>query len=122
VINYDGRRFRPVSAAGADVADQVATYRQEGPLIWGEFRGGGVRRGALAGTCVPDGALDFAYCMVLDGAQIVSGRCHSTPESRADGGIDLREVWERYGPDSCSGVSRLTEIKTPIGDLPLEEA
>lgn len=107
MINYDGRRFRP---AEADATTRTATYRQDGPLIWGEFAGGGVQRGSLAGTAADDGQLDFAYCMVTDAGEVISGRCHSRPEFRPDGGIDLREDWERYGPNAARGISRLTEI------------
>ncbi len=75
MISYDGRRFRPEGAT-----DPVVTYRQEGDLLWAEIPpGSGVRRGSLAGRCAPDGVLDFAYCMVLDDGEVVSGRCHSTP-------------------------------------------
>ena len=109
MIDYDGRRFRP---AEPGEAGRVAVYRQQGDLLWGEFAGGRARRGSLTGTCAPDGTLDFAYCMVLDGGEVVSGRCRSTPELRADGGVNLREVWQRYGPHAATGVSYLTEIRT----------
>ena len=118
MINYDGRRFRPVEA---DAADRTAIYQQDGPVVWGEFTGGGVRHGSLAGTSAPGGELDFAYCMVLDSGEIVSGRCHSRPELRADGGIDLRENWERYGPNAGRGVSYLREITEPTDRVLVEE-
>lgn len=107
MINYDGRRFRP---AEAGAASRTAIYRQAGPVVWGEFTGGGVQRGSLAGTAAEDGQLDFAYCMVTDSGEVISGRCHSSPELRPDGGIDLREDWERYGPNASRGISRLSEI------------
>ncbi len=106
MINYDGRRFRPVGPEG----DRVAVYRQDGDLLWGEFSGGRARRGTLAGTCEPDGRLDFAYCMVLDSGEIISGRCHSTPRLLADGRIQLDEQWERYGRHAATGTSQLEEI------------
>jgi hypothetical protein len=108
VIDYDGRRFRP---AEADAEGRTAVYRQDGDLLWGTFSGGRARRGTLSGVCAPDGTLDFAYCMVLDDGEVVSGRCHSTPELRADGGVDLREEWERYGKHAAMGVSYLKEIR-----------
>jgi hypothetical protein len=105
VISYDGRRFRPEGAT-----EPVVTYRQEADLLWAEIpAGGGVRRGCLAGRCAPDGALDFAYCMVLDDGEVVSGRCHSTPMRRPGGGLRIREEWERYGANAATGVSYLEE-------------
>jgi hypothetical protein len=109
VINYDARRFRPAGGEPGE-GDRVAVYRQDGDLLWGEFLGGRARRGALAGRCAPDGTLDFAYCMVLDSGEVISGHCSSTPEFLPDGRIQLRETWERYGQHAGTGVSYLEEI------------
>jgi hypothetical protein len=109
MINYDGKRFRPM-AAGTAEEHRVAVYRQEGDLVWGEFVGGRARRGMLAGSCGADGTLDFAYCMVLDSGEVISGRCRSTPRILDDGRIQLDEVWERYGRHASTGVSCLEEI------------
>ena len=106
-INYDGRRFRP---AESTENGRVAVYRQDGDLLWGEFTGGRARRGALTGTCEPDGRLEFAYCIVLESGDVISGHCRSTPTLLDDGRIQLDEVWERYGEHAAAGVSRLLEI------------
>jgi hypothetical protein len=108
VINYDGRRFRPVEDGEGG---RVAVYRQDGDLIWGEFTGGKARRGSLTGTCAPDGKLDFAYCMVLDGGEVISGHCTSIPRILDDGRIQLDEVWQRFGTHESVGISRLQEIR-----------
>lgn len=109
MINYDGRRFRAVSAA-PDSEATVALYRQEGSLLWGESAGGDVLRGSLTGVCADDGIIDFAYTMVLRGGEVVAGRCLSTPEELPDGRIRLHEKWERYGPGGDTGVSYLEEL------------
>ncbi|MEU4803943.1 hypothetical protein [Actinosynnema sp. NPDC023587] len=109
MINYNGKRFRPV-ADGAPEESRVAVYHQDGDLLWGEFLGGKARRGALTGTAGADGSLDFAYCMVLDDGDVVSGHCRSTPNVLSDGRIRLDEVWERFGAHASSGVSVIEEI------------
>jgi hypothetical protein len=109
-IDYDGRRFSPADGIAGEES-RVAIYRQHGDLLWGEFSGGHARRGALTGTCDADGTLDFAYCLVLEGGEVISGRCHSTPVVLADGRIRLHEQWERYGSHASSGVSLLEEIR-----------
>ncbi|HEU5471307.1 MAG TPA: hypothetical protein VFV67_11685 [Actinophytocola sp.] len=109
MINYNGRRFGPADAP--EESGRVALYRQEGDLLWGEFTGGLARRGSLAGTCGPDGRLDFAYCMVLESGEVISGHCTSMPRILDDGRIQLDEVWQRYGPHQAVGVSRLHEIR-----------
>jgi len=108
-LNYDGRRFSPADGVAGECS-RVAVYRQDGNLLWGAFSGGQVRRGALTGTCAPDGTLDFAYCMVFERGEIVSGRCHSTPTVLSDGRIRLHEEWERYGAGGSRGVSSIEEL------------
>ena len=107
-LDYDGRRFSPSDGVPGE-SSRVAVYRQNGDLLWGEISGGRVRRGALTGTCAPDGTLDFAYCMVFEGGEIVSGRCCSTPTVLADGRIRLHEEWQRYGVAGRRGVSSIEE-------------
>jgi hypothetical protein len=106
-VNYDGRVFRP---GGEDSGGTRARYHQDGDLVWGEFAGGHVRRGSLAGTCSPDGVIVFAYTMVLDNGEVISGRCRSTPHLLEDGRIRLSEDWERFAPRHETGVSYIEEI------------
>lgn len=110
MINYDGRRFQP--ADEPDAGDRVATYRQDGEVLWGEFAGGRARRGALTGTCRADGSLEFTYCMVLESGELISGHCASTPRILDDGRIQLDEVWQRYGPNASTGTSALREVRS----------
>jgi hypothetical protein len=112
MVNYDGRTFR-VGGQGTAPVPQ-ARYHQDGNLVWAEFAGGHVRGGSLVGTCSPDGTLDFAYCMVYDSGEIVSGGCHSTPQFLDDGRIRLNEEWERYAPHADRGFSFLDEVDPRI--------
>jgi hypothetical protein len=106
-LDYDGRRFRPVTA---DDQAPAAHYHQAADLLWADFSGGHVRRGTLVGTCKDDGVLDFGYSMVTDGGDVITGRCHSIPELLSDGRIRLTEHWERFPPHASSGVSYLEEV------------
>jgi hypothetical protein len=113
-IDYDGRLFAPAGGDPAD-RDRRATYRQDGDLLAGEFSGGRARAGRLTGLVAADGTLDFAYSMVLDGGEVVSGRCLSTPRLLPDGRIQLQETWERYGPGADTGVSVIEELVAESG-------
>lgn len=108
MIDYDGRRFR--AAGHADGNGPVATYRQRGDLLWGDFSGGDVRRGSLTGLCRPDDSVEFAYTMVLADGSVLAGHCESTPEVLPDGRVLLHEKWERFGAHADSGTSELEEI------------
>ena len=106
-IDYDGRRFRRRGAADG----VVASYRQEGDLVWAEFSGGHVLRGTLTGLRDANDALNFAYTMVLASGDIISGHCVNTPELGPDGSLTLREEWERYGRHAASGTDFLEEVR-----------
>jgi hypothetical protein len=108
-IDYDGRRFRKLASADG----VTARYHQQDDLIWADFAGGPVRRGSVNGVCGPDGTLRLAYTMVLDGGEVIAGHTVNTPEQAGDGGLVLREEWERYGPHAETGVSYLAEVTEP---------
>jgi hypothetical protein len=105
-FSYDGRRFRVAGTGDAP----LARYHQREGVLWGEFAGGKVQRGALAGSATPEGVIDFGYSMLLTGGELVIGRCHSEPELLADGRIRLVEHWERYSPHAATGISCLEEL------------
>ena len=114
MIRYDKTTFRVRGEADSPVAH----YHQEGDLVWAEFGGGRARRGAVVGTCDPDGVLLLTYCMVLRGGDLISGQCLSTPELLPDGRILLTEQWERYGRHAATGISYLEQVPVshPIPD------
>jgi hypothetical protein len=105
-INYEGRRFR--KRGGGD--GTVAQYRQDGDLVWAEFGGGRVRRGTVIGVCSPDGVLRLGYTMVFTSGEVITGHTVNTPQWQPDGGLVLREEWERYGEHAAEGVSYLEEV------------
>jgi len=112
VINYDGRTFRsadPETANGAGLGP-IGHYHQNGERVWAEFAGGAVAKGALVGTCTPDGSLTLAYCQLLQDGQVVAGRCTSTPQVLNDGRIRLREQWWRFDHACSCGVSYIEEV------------
>ena len=111
MIDYDGKRFRPVGHGGGT----VATYRQRGDLLWGDFSGGEIRRGSLTGLCRPDDSVEFAYTMVLADGTVLAGHCVSTPEVLPDGRVRLHEKWERFGAHADSGTSEIEEVSESVG-------
>lgn len=111
MINYDGRLFRKTDDTAPD--SPLVRYNQSGDLVWAEFAGGPVRRGSMAGTCAPDGTIDFAYSMVMAGGEVISGQCVSTPQLLPGGYVRLHERWERYGTHAASGTSYLEEVAGP---------
>jgi hypothetical protein len=113
-ISYDGRVFRSAAAETADPSGTgpLCHYHQDGDVIWGEFAGGRVVRGSIAGRSDKDGVLRFAYCQLLDDGSVMSGACTSYPTVHPDGRIRLDEHWERFGEHADKGTSVIEE---PLG-------
>ncbi len=107
MINYDGREFRSLDPAEASA---IARYHQDGDLLWGDFAGGSVRHGSLAGRTLAGDELEFAYSCVLITGEVISGRCRSSPQLLADGRLRLSESWIRYGADASTGTSQIEQL------------
>jgi hypothetical protein len=105
-INYEGREFRK----SGDDDGTVVRYHQDGDLVWTNFTGIQIRRGAVTGLCGPDGTLRLAYTMVLATGAVISGHTMNIPELKPDGRLVLREEWERYGEHAATGTSYLEEV------------
>jgi len=110
MISYEGRIFRKAG----DSEGTVARYHQDGDLVWADFNGGKVRRGAVTGRCAPDGTLQLAYTMVLDTGEVIAGHTVNTPQRQPDGRLVLREEWQRLGRHAAHGVSFLEEVPSVV--------
>ncbi|WP_018685204.1 hypothetical protein [Actinokineospora enzanensis] len=110
LIDYEGRRFR--GEVAPDGSAPIATYHQDGDLVWAESGGGRVRRCVLTGVRDDQGVITMGYTMVLVTGEIVLGRCVSTPEPLPDGRIRLVERYERYLPLATSGETVIEELPT----------
>jgi len=109
LINYDGRRFRPMEGVPAGGEPPSGRYHQYGDLVWVEIGGGEIRAGRLVGRVGPDGTLDAAYCLLLASGELVAGQCSSVPTVLADGRLRLEERWRRL--DGSSGISWIEEVR-----------
>jgi hypothetical protein len=94
--SLDGRRFRDVTPERlGDVGDEtVFEYHEESDgLVWGDYAGGTVRFGHLAGTRTGDD-LTFWYAHITTAGEAASGHCTSRIEVLADGRLRLHETWQ----------------------------
>ena len=111
--NYHNKRFRAISNSSNGQVSEATLfhYRQEEDLLWGTYKGGGIRLGTITGLVLPDGSLDFHYQHVDQDNQIRLGRCHSTPKLNAEGHFVLHESWKWLNGDQSEGSSVIEEIK-----------
>lgn len=113
-INYDGRKFRPVtsSATGEAGSKTVFYYHQSGSIVWAEYDGGEIVCGHLIAIADDEGGLDMRYQHVNKSGDLKTGVCLSTPETASDGKIRLYERWRWTSEDLWSGTSILEEFIT----------
>jgi hypothetical protein len=111
-INYDKRIFRSVSNSdnGEVSAATEFHYRQDGDIVWAVYGGGAIRFGTLVAKVDEASCLDMRYQHVNNSGDLMTGRCHSTPELLADGRLRLHERWQWTAGDHSSGESVIEEI------------
>src|SRR5919199_3674421 len=109
---YNDKTFRSVTNTenGEVTAETTFWYHQEGQLVWAEYKGGSIVKGFLIATVQADNSLDMRYQHVNTQGELMTGRCHSTPELLADGRIRLHERWQWTSGDGSSGQSIVEEV------------
>ena len=112
-FTYDNKQFRSVTNTvnGEVSGDTLFHYHQRGQIVWAEYAGGAITKGFLIATVQNDGSLDMRYQHVNSRDELMTGRCHSTPERLADGRIRLHERWQWTSGDGSSGESIVDEVR-----------
>jgi hypothetical protein len=112
MINYNNRKFRSVqnSASGEVGSETVFHYHQQGEVVWAEYSGGEIVRGALIAKCDASGNLDMRYQHINSRGELMTGECRSTPGLLPDGRLWLHEKWQWTCGTRARGESMLEEI------------
>jgi hypothetical protein len=114
---YDGRRFISIrnSTNGEVSGETLFDYHQVGQVVWATYSGGPVAFGTLIATVGPALELDMRYQHVNRAGQIMTGICHSVPETLPDGRLRLHETWQWTSGDLSKGRSVVEEVATEAG-------
>lgn len=109
---YDNKVFRSVTnTSNGEVSGETQFhYHQRGQLVWAEYAGGAIVKGFLIATVQDDDSLEMRYQHVNTEGELMTGRCHSTPERLPDGRIRLLERWQWTSGDHSSGESVVEEV------------
>ncbi len=112
MINYNGKRFSPVSNTenGEVDAETVFHYKQQGNVLSCDYSGNTILQGHLIGLVSDDGEIDMRYHQVNTQGILMTGTCQSTPEILPDGRIRLHESWQWTSGDGSKGSSVLEEV------------
>ena len=109
---YDKKIFRSVTNTnnGEVSSETQFHYHQQGQIVWAEYAGGPIVKGLLIATVQNDDSLEMRYQHVNTEGELMTGRCHSTPERLPDGRIQLLERWQWTSGDHSSGESLIEEV------------
>lgn len=112
MINYNRKRFSPVSNTDNGEVDQetVFEYKQQGNVLFCEYSGNNILKGHLIGLVSDEGHIDMRYHQVNTQGILMTGTCKSTPELLPDGRIRLHESWQWTSGDGSKGNSVLEEV------------
>lgn len=82
MTNYDNRRFvsRSNTANGEVDASTVFHHRQQGQVVRATYAGANIEFGTLIAKVNDNDSLDMRYSHVNTRGEIMTGKCHSTPE------------------------------------------
>lgn len=111
-IDYNNRKFRGiVNYHDGDLTeDTLFTYYQEGKIVWGTFKGGGVLLGTLIALVDASGCLDMRFQYINTKLKHIAGSCLSTLETLEDGRYRLHEIWKVTEGSEGSGSSVVEEL------------
>ncbi len=112
MINYNNKRFRSIenSPNGEVSGKTIFHYRQEGDIVWANYKGGSIRFGNLIAKVNRKGELDMRYQHLSEDGAFKTGICHSKPEILEDGRIRFHESWQWTSGDQSKGNSIVEEI------------
>lgn len=112
-LSYDNRRFASISnsANGEVSVATVFEYRQDGDFVWATYRGGSIVFGTLIAKIDAQDCLDMRYQHLNTAGELMTGRCHSTPEVLPDGRLRLYEQWQWTSGDGSVGTSVIEELR-----------
>jgi hypothetical protein len=111
-MNYDGKRFRPVSTSeNSEVGmDLIFEYQQKEDVLTCSYSGGNIKEGHLIALVTSEGVIEMHYHQFNLKGILMTGTCTSTPELLEDGRIRLHEKWQWTNGDQSKGESTLEEI------------
>jgi hypothetical protein len=112
MINYNDRKFRPLSNSENGEVDNetVFHYKQEGNILSCDYQGNSIQKGHLIGLVDEDGNINMRYHQVNMQGKLMTGICLSTAEIMSNGKIRLHEDWQWTSGDLSKGTSILEEI------------
>lgn len=112
MINYNNRRFRPVSSSKNSETDAstVFSYKQSDNIVTASYHSKQIITGHLIGLVNIDGSINMRYHQINTNGELMTGICTSKPEMDSNGKITLHEQWEWTSGDQSKGTSILKEI------------
>lgn len=111
-INLDGIKMTVILTAPNGVVNQdtLFHFKQQGELVTGEYEGGRIIKGFLAGISRRN-SLTFTFCQVHTDRQFRSGQSACEIIFSHQGRIRIIERFSWDSPENDSGINVFEEIK-----------
>lgn len=112
LFNLDGRVFVPVhNTVGGTVSDATRfTFKQSGPAISAEYKGGDVIAGHILGSFTKEDTAKLIYHCRTKGGELKSGEASAHFSVNDAGRICIDMQWQWLNGDKASGTSHYEEI------------
>jgi len=112
MINYNNKKFRPsTSSDNSETSEEtVFIYEQKGNILTSTYSGGSIVSGHLIGLVGENGNIDMRYHQINQKGELMTGVCHSKPETLSNGKVRLHEKWQWTSGDCSKGESVLEEV------------
>lgn len=111
-MNYHNKRFKAIrnTANGETSEETIFLYQQEGAILTATYSGGQILKGHLIGLVDAEGNIEMSYHQINKAGKLMTGICHSTPETLPNGKVRLHEKWAWTSGDCSEGESIVEEI------------
>ena len=112
MFNLHFKQFKSLNnSENGEVSNETLfDYYQDGNDIWGEYKGGEIKKGKLEGKKTTENGFEFTYAHTNVNGENKAGVCKTQVSFSREGKIILNETWQWTSGDKSSGESTLIEI------------
>ncbi len=110
-FTLDCKRFRALeNASGLSSSETIFTYRQEGSLITGEYKGGEIEFGNIVGKFIPPTTVELLFQCKTKNNALLSGKSEGVVQKNNNGKLTISFKWQWLSGAEGSGNSYHEEI------------
>lgn len=110
-LTLDHKRFKALeNSSGLSGSETIFTYRQEGSLITGEYKGGEILFGNIVGKFIPPQTVELLFQCKTKSNELLSGKSEGVIKKNSNGKLGISFTWQWLSGADGSGNSYHEEI------------